>query len=164
VAGTFEEGYTLAERALEDGSALNRFLAMVAAQGGDVSVFDDPDFHEPGATRVVEAWESGFVASMETAMLGWAVQRTGAGREQAGQPVDPHAGIYFHVRRGDAIQKGQPVATLYATHEGLLGEPEELLRRAIAIGSQPTEVAPLVSRIFDRRQAEAYLRQMPTML
>jgi len=39
---------------------------MIAAQGGEIRVFDDPGgFHSPGATQVVEAWESGFVADLE---------------------------------------------------------------------------------------------------
>ena len=72
-----------------------------------LAVFDDlKGFHKPGATQVVEAWESGFVAEMDTTALGWAVQRTGAGREKAGEPVDPHAGIVFHARRGAQIEKG----------------------------------------------------------
>ena len=54
---------------------------------------------------MVEAWESGFVAEMDTTALGWAVQRTGAGREKAGEPVDPHAGILFHARRGAGSRK-----------------------------------------------------------
>ena len=65
-----------------------------------------------------EAWETGYIASMDTTMLGWAVQGTGAGREKAGEPVVPHAGIRFHARRGAFVEKGQPLATLYATHEG----------------------------------------------
>ena len=90
---------------------------MVDAQGGDVSVFDDHGaFHKPGATVKVDAWESGYVAEMDTTALGWAVQRTGAGREKAGEPVDPHAGILFHARRGARVEKGQPLATIYATN------------------------------------------------
>ncbi len=69
-------------------------------------VFDDPiGFHNPGATEVVPAWERGFVATMDTTALGWAVQRTGAGREKAGEPVDPHAGIVFHARRGALLRR-----------------------------------------------------------
>src|SRR5580692_7974782 len=115
-AETPEAGAKRAEAALVDGSALRVFLAMVAAQGGDVSVFDDPAaFHRPGATKVVEAWESGFVAEMDTTALGWAVQRTGAGREKAGEPVDPHAGILFHAKRGAKVDRSEPLATIYAT-------------------------------------------------
>ena len=50
-----QTGYQLAEAALEDGSALAVFFKMVDAQGGDVSVFDDPaGFHKPGATHVLD--------------------------------------------------------------------------------------------------------------
>ena len=114
-AATPEAGYARAEAAINDGSALRIFFAMIEAQGGDTTVFDDPTFHKPGATQVLEAWESGFISAMDTTEIGWAVQRTGAGREKAGEPVDPHAGILFHARRGAHVEKGQPIATLYAT-------------------------------------------------
>jgi len=157
-AATPELGYSRAEKALADGSALRAFFAMVEAQGGDVSVFDNPGFHSPGATRLVSAWESGFISAMDTTALGWAVQRTGAGREKAGEPVDPHAGIDFHARLGAHLEKGQPLATLYATSPALLAEPEAILRQAIHFSSTPPQKAPLVSRIFTRESAEALLR------
>jgi len=158
-AATPEAGYARAEAALTDGSALRCFFAMVEAQGGDTKVFDDPaGFHKPGATQVVKAWESGFVAEMDTTALGWAVQRLGAGREKAGEPVDPHAGIEFHRRRGAQVEEGEPIATLYATHAGLLVEPEAILKRAIHFSKAPPPEVPLVSRIFTRETAEAHLR------
>jgi pyrimidine-nucleoside phosphorylase len=157
-AATPEAGYARAEKALADGSALRAFFAMVEAQGGDVSVFDKPNFHKPGATKVVTAWESGFISTMDTTALGWAVQRTGAGREKAGEPVDPHAGIDFHARRGARLEEGQPLATLYATSPALLAEPEEIFHQAIVLSPSPPPVVPLVSRIFTRESAEAHLR------
>jgi pyrimidine-nucleoside phosphorylase len=157
-AATPEAGYARAEKALADGSALRAFFAMVEAQGGDTSVFDKPGFHKPGATLVVPAWESGYISAMDTTALGWAVQRTGAGREKAGEPVDPHAGIDFHARLGARIDKGQPLATLYATNHALLAEPEEILKQAIHFSSTPPQNVPLVSRIFTRESAEAYMK------
>jgi pyrimidine-nucleoside phosphorylase len=152
-------GYVLAEAALSDGSALAVFFKMVNAQGGDVSVFDDPAaFHKPGASRVVEAWESGYVAEMNTTALGWAVQRTGAGREKAGEPVDPHAGILFHARRGVEVKRGQPLATLFATRSEMLAEPEAILRKAIHFSNTPPGAVPLVGQVFTRDEAEKYLR------
>ena len=141
-AATPEAGYARAEKALADGSALRVFFAMVEAQGGDISVFDNPGFHKPGATKVVPAWESGFISAMDTTALGWAVQRTGAGREKAGEPVDPHAGIDFHARRGARLEKGQPLATLYATSPALLAEPEEILKQAIHFSKTPRRRCP----------------------
>ncbi len=154
-----EAGYKRAEAALMDGSALRIFFAMIEAQGGDASVFDDPAFHKPGATVVVDAWESGFVAEMDTTALGWAVQRAGAGREKAEEPVDPHAGILFHARRGARVERGQPLATIYATRPERLAEPVAILKQAIRFSkSPPRAVVPLVSRIFARDAAEKYLK------
>ena len=158
-AATPEAGYARAAAALADGSALRAFFCMIEAQGGDISVFDDPaSFHKPGATAVLAAWESGFISAMDTTKIGWAVQRTGAGREKAGEPVDPHAGIEFYARRGAHVEEGQPIATLYATNVALLPEPIVLLQEAITISSAPPEPVKLVSRIFTRENAEAHLR------
>jgi pyrimidine-nucleoside phosphorylase len=158
-AATPEEGYRRAEEALEDGSALRVFLKMVSAHGGETRVFDDPTgFHRPGATAIVEAWESGYVTKMDTTALGWAVQRTGAGREKAGAPVDPHAGILFHARRGARVERGQPIAAIYATTEAMLQEPSKLLREAITISTDPPDFVLLVSSIITRENAESYLR------
>jgi pyrimidine-nucleoside phosphorylase len=157
-AETPESGYARAEKALTGGSALRSFFAMIKAQGGDISVFDNPNFHAPGATKVVEAWESGYVAEMDTTALGWAVQRTGAGREKAGEPVDPHAGIDFHARRGARVEKGQPFATLYATSADLLAEPEAILKQAIHFTKTPPDAVALVSRVFTRESAQEHLK------
>jgi pyrimidine-nucleoside phosphorylase len=161
-AATPEEGYRRAETALADGSAFKKFVTMVEAQRGDTSVFDDPQsHHKPGATEVVTAWESGYVAEMDTTALGWAVQRTGAGREHAGEPVDPHAGIVFHARRAARIEAGSPLATIYATTSELLREPIDILKQAIRFSESVPAAVPLVGRIFTRETAEDYLRTAP---
>jgi len=151
-------GYQLAEAALTDGSALAAFYKMVDAHGGDVSVFDDPAaFHKPGATHLLAAGGAGFIAEMDTTAIGWAVQRLGAGRERAGEPVDPHAGILFHARRGARVDRGQPLATLYATNLAHLDEPIALLQQAIRIAEIAPDPVPLISETFLREKAEAYL-------
>jgi len=159
-ASTPEAGRQLAEAALEDGSALDVFFKMIAAQGGgDTSIFNHTAaFHKPGATQVLNARQTGYISEMDTTKIGWAVQRTGAGREKAGEPVDPHAGIEFQARRGAKVQQGQPIATLYATSASLLPEPMELLKQAIVIAKEPPAPVKLVSRIFTRENAEGYLR------
>jgi len=157
-----EAGYARAEEALADGSARRVFFAIIEAQGGDTAVLDDPKgFHKPGATQVVTAWQSGFIANMDTTELGWAVQRLGAGREKAGDPVDPHAGIEFHARRGAYVEQGQPLATLYATNAAKLTEPIERLKRAITISETAPRTVPLVRRIFTREAAGEYLQRQP---
>lgn len=166
-----ETGERMAEAALSDGSALGVFMRMVDAHGGDVSVFDDMTaFHKPDVAQVLSAWENGFIQDMDTTAIGWAVQRTGAGREARDasdvpaeslgwEPVDPHAGILFHARLGERVEKGAPIATLYATTQRQMDEAAGRLRSAIRIGEEPPAApAPLVSRVFDRKSAEAFLQ------
>jgi pyrimidine-nucleoside phosphorylase len=158
-AATPELGYARAEAALADGSALRAFFCMIEAQGGDISVFNESaGFHKPGATQVLTAWESGYIANMDTTKIGWAVQRTGAGREKAGEPVDAHAGIEFHARRGARVDRGQPIARFFATNAVLLPEPVALLKEAITISSVPPDFVPLVGGIFTHENAERHLR------
>ncbi len=158
-AATPAAGYARAETALADGSALRNFFCMIEAQGGDLSVFDDPlTFHKPGATAVLNAWKSGYISAMDTTKIGWAVQRLGAGREKAGEPVDPHAGIDFIARRGAKIDQGQAIATLFATSSALLEEPIALLKEAISVSQAPPEPVPLVGRVITRENAEDHLQ------
>lgn len=159
-AATPQEGEKLAGQALSNGSALAVFLEMIEAQGGNLHVFDNlAATHKPAATRILKAWESGFVASMDTTAVGWAVQRTGAGREKAGEPVDPHAGILFHTKRGTHMEQGQPLATLYGTSKAHLDEAETLYKAAIRFAQKPPAAVPLISNIFTRENAEAFLAQ-----
>jgi pyrimidine-nucleoside phosphorylase len=74
-----------------------------------------------------------------------------------GEPVDPHAGILFHARRGAHVERGQPIATLYATTPRMLAEPAALLKEAITFSKTPPTAVPLVSRIFTRETAVNYL-------
>lgn len=157
-AKTAEDGRARAEKALMDGSALRIFFEMISAHDGDARAFDDAGFHKPGATEVLNAWDSGFVSDMDTTALGWAVQRLGAGREKASEHVDPHAGILFHARRGAMVERGQPFATLYATTAAKLAEPAAIIRRAVTLSDEPPRPVPMISRIFTRESALKYLR------
>jgi pyrimidine-nucleoside phosphorylase len=75
------------------------------------------------------------------------------------EPVDPHAGILFHARRGEKVEKGQPLATVYATRPELLAEPVAILKRAIHFSKTPPNAVALVGRVFERDAAEKYLRE-----
>ena len=114
-ASTPDSGKRLATEILRSGEALAKFKEIIAAQGGDISVFDNPAaFHQPGATRTLLARSSGYIAGIDTEKVGWAVQRLGAGRVKVGEPVDPHAGLEMHIKLGSRIEKGEALVTIFA--------------------------------------------------
>jgi thymidine phosphorylase len=56
------------------------------------------------------------------------------------------------------VQRGQLLATIYATTESMLLESSELLREAISISASWPEYVPLIGRIFTYENAESHLR------
>jgi pyrimidine-nucleoside phosphorylase len=72
-------------RRLDDGRALEVFRRMVAAQGGDVRVLDNPGrFAQPGAAVAVAAPTSGTVSFVDAQQLGRIVLQLGGGAHNHG--------------------------------------------------------------------------------
>jgi len=157
-AKTAAAGRQRAEDILESGQALRIFTDMVEAQGGDTSVFAEPEkFHRPAVRRDFLADRSGYLAHVDCTLVGWAVQRLGAGRERAGDPVFAHAGLEMHAKLGDKVKVGKPLCTLYADFDGRLTEPEILLRLALVIADEPTPAEPLIQDIITASNRKQYL-------
>jgi len=158
-AASADEGRRIAEEKLADGSALRIFREMVAAQGGDVQALDAGEaFHRPRFRRVFRAAKSGWFSAADCTKIGWAVQRLGAGRERAGEPVEAHAGLEMHVKLGARIEAGQPLATMFSEDEARFAEPEQLLGEALTIGAQEVAPPPLVRRIISAENKKLFLK------
>ncbi len=143
-----EDGALLSDQILQSGEAYKAWLKIIAAQGGDTSVFEDPaPHHKPTATRTLTAEKSGYLASMDCKQVGWAVQRLGAGRAKPGDPVSAHAGIESHAKLGDRIEAGQPLFTLFAEDPTLLDEPEQMLRETLQITPNPAPHQSLIREV-----------------
>ncbi|NYF79473.1 thymidine phosphorylase [Granulicella arctica] len=144
-----ETGAALADEMLQSGAAYQSWLAMVKLQGGDTSTFDDPAaHHKPTATRILTADRSGYLAGMDCAEVGWAVQRLGAGRTRPGDPVSAHAGIEMHAKLGTWIEAGQPLVTLFSEDAALLDEPASMLRSTLLLLDTPSIRQPLIREII----------------
>ncbi|MEZ5153655.1 thymidine phosphorylase [Rhodococcus zopfii] len=102
------DGVDPADR-LNDGSAMDRWRAMIAAQGGD------PDAALPTATytETLRADADGILTELDAMAVGVAAWRLGAGRERRGQAVQAGAGVELHAKPGDAVRAGQVLATLH---------------------------------------------------
>ncbi|MGB0071297.1 MAG: hypothetical protein WBP71_00025, partial [Terracidiphilus sp.] len=55
-------------------------------------------------------------------------------------------------------ERGEPLATIYATTAAQLAEPEEIIRKAIMFSKSPPHAVPLVGRVFTREEAEKFLQ------
>ncbi|MDX2707511.1 thymidine phosphorylase [Streptomyces sp. PA03-6a] len=96
-------------KALADGSAMDVWRRMVAAQGGD------PDAALPVAREqhVVTAERSGVLTGLDAYAVGVAAWRLGAGRARKEDPVQAGAGVELHAKPGATVTQGQPLLTLH---------------------------------------------------
>jgi thymidine phosphorylase len=152
-AGVLElEGRTRAEahdeavHLLESGEALERFRRLVAAQGGDASVADDPDRVLPRAPQVL-TWTppEGLVTSIACRRLGELAGQLGAGRARSGATIDPDVGLEVLVRVGDPVGDA-PAVRIHARDEPTGAAVLAALPSTIGVGPQSHESPRLVLR------------------
>jgi thymidine phosphorylase len=130
--------------ALEDGSAMAAYRAMISAQGGD------PDAPLPTARHValVTAAADGFVTSHDALAVGTAAWRLGAGRARKEDPVSAAAGVICLAKPGDEVTAGQPVLELRADDADRLDRARAALGEAVCVGPvPPPPVGPVIERI-----------------
>jgi thymidine phosphorylase len=142
---TPEDGVQLAEELLLEGEPLKKFRCMIAAQGGDLAWFESPwDLHRPSYRYVVKSSTAGYLAAMDCGRVGWAVQRSGAGRTASGEAVSAHAGVETHKKIGDFVGVGDALFTVFAEQEERLEPVAELLSTCCTLSSEKKALAPLV--------------------
>ncbi|MDT9592749.1 thymidine phosphorylase [Nocardioides zeae] len=125
---------------LADGSAMDVWRAMIAAQGGD------PDAALPVAREqhVVAAPRSGVLTRLDAMAVGVAAWRLGAGRERKEDPVQAGAGVVWHARPGDRVEAGAPLFTLHTDTPERFERALAALEGGYDVGDGPHEPAPLV--------------------
>jgi thymidine phosphorylase len=94
---------------LQDGTAMDRFRALVAAQGGDPAAPLPIGAH----SETVTAPRGGTIGDIDAMAVALTVWRLGAGRAHPGEPVQFGAGVRIHRRPGEPIAAGEPLFTLY---------------------------------------------------
>jgi pyrimidine-nucleoside phosphorylase len=124
---------------LNSGRGFEKFSAMVAAQGGDLSrnrvLADAHDW---------TAADDGWVHVIDASQFGSAVIELGGGRTQAGDSIDHSVGLECLVRCGDPVQRGQPLVRVYAGGDGF-ERIKPFLERALEItATTPSETGPLI--------------------
>jgi pyrimidine-nucleoside phosphorylase len=132
------------------GQALERFEALVVAQGGDASVVQDPSrLPRAPIQREVRAPESGIIVQVEPRAIGHAIIVLGGGRMKSDDAVDPAVGIVIPVKPGQRVAPGQLLATIHARTEASAQAADLVVRKAIRMGERAAPL-PLVSHRITR--------------
>ena len=130
---------------ISDGSAFERFCAMVRAQGGDVSVVEDAAKLPQAAERIaIDAPATGVIRTLDARAVGEAANLLGAGRSAKDESIDHAVGVELLAKVGDEIHQGEPIAYLHVNDRTDLSDAQDRLRSALQIGDEPTDTPTLI--------------------
>lgn len=111
----YEEGRKMLEECIKDGSAFNKFLEMVAAQGGDVEYILHPEkFNMAKNIIPIYAQEEGYVKGINALEIGLSSMTLGGGRETLDDVIDMSAGIMLNKKIGDYVKEGEVLCYLHS--------------------------------------------------
>ncbi|MBS1812852.1 MAG: thymidine phosphorylase [Acidobacteria bacterium] len=138
---------------IQSSAALDKFIAVIKAQGGDPSIVD-----WVGATYNLEPYvkysafvasaQTGFVRGIKTDEIGRIVMDWGGGRRQLTDPIDYGVGLYIHAKLGDAVKLGDLLVMMYFNDKSKLEEMQTRVRAAYEIGAEPPTIEPLIKEII----------------
>ncbi|MEF9922145.1 MAG: pyrimidine-nucleoside phosphorylase [Anaerovoracaceae bacterium] len=148
-ASTPDEGYQKAKEALASGAALNKFREFVEMQGGNPMVTEDYSlFPAHSVSKDLISEEDGFVSGIIARSIGLASQHTGAGRATKEDSIDLSAGAYIYKKVGDAVSKGEVIATFYGNDQEKVNRGAEEAKKAFIITKDKVEPPLLVKKIL----------------
>ncbi|HEY4177728.1 MAG TPA: thymidine phosphorylase [Kofleriaceae bacterium] len=155
VAKTPEEGQAKIKEVLANGSALEVFRKVVAAQGGDPKVCDSPGSVLPKPRSRDELMLSpGRIFAIDSEMLGMAALVLGAGRRTKEDAIDPSAGLVVDAYLGEVIAADGPPSVMLQhslpTGDARLTEARAMITKAFTIAPADAPAPPVrASRILE---------------
>ena len=145
----YSEAKLKCEKSLSDGSAYEKFLEFISAQGGNTDVIADTD-RLPRASIIhkVIARESGYISKTDAEKIGSASVILGAGRVSKEDSIDYTAGIILHKKKGDKIEAGDVIAEFHTNDEDKISSAEEIFFDAVIISENMPEKSELIYKVI----------------
>ena len=139
-----DEGLEMAQDALASGAAWEKLVAMVRAQGGDVSQLENPDkLPRARLVRATPAPRSGYLSDIDAGQIGLAAVELGAGRTRKGDSIDHAVGVIVHYKVSEHVGAGTPLFTIHANDEEKLVMAEARMLAAHTFSDKPAKPYPL---------------------
>jgi pyrimidine-nucleoside phosphorylase len=150
LADDIAEARIKVEQSIVDGTALEHFRQLVAAQNGDVSYVDNLAlFPQPAYIENVYPTQDGFFKWIDAKVIGETAVTLGAGRAVKSDVIDHAVGIVVHKKVGDVASIDDPVFTIYSNHKEMIAPTIERLRSSLQYSETRVSSLPYFHGIYD---------------
>ncbi|WP_027430686.1 pyrimidine-nucleoside phosphorylase [Lachnospira multipara] len=138
------------EASITEGTALEKFKAFVNAQGGDENVVNDYSLLKI-APRVIEVLskEEGYVAHIQSDLIGHASMILGGGRQRKEDTIDYGVGIELNKKVSDKILENELLAKIYVNDETNLANAIDDIYEAFRIEKEEIKEPVLIKEIVE---------------
>lgn len=148
-ADTKEGAEELLKQTIQKKTALDKLAEFVEAQGGERRYVYQPELlPAAGIQMKVINTETGYVGGIQAEEIGLASLILGGGRVTKDSPIDLSVGILLHKKRGQAVQPGEALATVYANDMEKAKEAYGKIVRAYSILPEAPEELPMIKGIL----------------
>lgn len=146
VAGSTLSAKQTVQRHFKDGSALEKFKEMIAAQGGDTDCIDNPDlFPKAKYCRKLPAPKRGYVHTINAGMIARGVQILAT---QNDGKMDPAVGVSEVKKVGTQVKQGEPLMMIHYNDEATLESALEYLKGAYRLApKRPVPPELIIERV-----------------
>ena len=155
IVGEMEEGALMIHDSLNDGSAFEKFLQMVDAQGGnrddfssDHSMLSSLGLLDEGVLSTeIYAEHKGWIEDIDAMSIALGCLDLGSGRKKLADTVDHAVGAIIETQVGDEVEVGDSLIVIY--HRGELPEGlSESISSAFNIEKDPVEIKSRITEII----------------
>ena len=140
----------LMEEAVKNGSAYDKFVEFIKAQGGDVTYAKDINKFVPAKFIIpVNADIDGYVHALKAETFGLASMSLGGGRETFDDVIDMSVGIVLNKKVGDSIKAGEPICFIHANDEKKAKHAQDMILGATVISPDKCDHMKLIIDIVE---------------
>jgi pyrimidine-nucleoside phosphorylase len=119
---------------LEDGTAWQKFVALVDAQDGEATALEIMrTMHAAPVIKPIPSKTSGTLKRMDAEAIGRACLLLGAGRQKSDDRIDFAVGISGLKKVGGKVEKDEPLMFVHARSENALEQVRSLLESAATV-------------------------------
>ncbi len=138
----------MVNHSIESGTALEKMREWLTSQGTQVDVCSQPNLlHKSDIKCFFEASQNGYICSIHAEQIGTAARLLGAGRLKKEDQIDHGAGIVFHRKTGDRVNRGDRILSYYSNKKET-SHIHELIGKAITITDDQPPAPPIVQEIM----------------
>jgi len=154
-AGVFENivsGQKKLKELLNSGTAYEKFLKLVEAQGGDLSVIQNPENYPRSQHHLIVCSEKdGYIHSIDALNIGLLAMEIGAGREKISDQIDYSAGIVLQKKTGDHVINGEPLAEIFSSKKFSTSYLKGKISEAVDIRNEAKPISSLILKYINNK-------------